>query len=185
MSHCHCLQELLSDHAEKQAIIFLNNVSFSLLKLIVEYVYRGAVNIDHTELQKFLQTARALKISGLVNYGEEEPPPVKKNPPKLSAHKPGSAQKRNLGDSTVSASNSTPPKANKIAKKEGSNPLSNRPPIRQRHQQETPLAPDEIQAAYLTLELEVETPEENANEDAEEVENIPFMQAILGMYQDY
>ena len=172
----------MADHSDKQAIIFLNNVSFSLLKLIVEYVYRGAVNIDHTELQKFLQTARALKISGLVNYGDEEPPPAKqKNPPKLTSHKPGSGQKRNLGDSSA-ASNSATPKSNKIPRREGSNPLSNRPPIRQRHhQQETPLAPDEIQAAYLTLELEVETPEENANEDADEVENIPFMQGILGM----
>lgn len=168
-------QELLADHSDKQAIIFLNNVSFSLLKLIVEYVYRGAVNIDHTELQKFLQTARALKISGLVNYGEEEPQAIKKHPapPKLTSHKPVS-QKRNLADAGAVAA---PTKSNKIPKRDhgGGNPLSSRPPIRQRHHQEIPLAPDEIQAAYLTLELEVETPEENATEDGDEVENIPFM----------
>ncbi len=153
-----------------------------MLKLIVEYVYRGAVNIDHTELQKFLQTARALKISGLVNYGDEEPPPVKKHsaPPRLTSHKPSSGQKRNVGDTSGVAA---PSKASKMPRRDpGSGPLSNRPPIRQRHHQEIPLAPDEIQAAYLTLELEVDPSEENTVEDADEVENIPFMPGTTSIF---
>lgn len=160
----------------------MNNVSFSLLKLIVEYVYKGCVNIDHTELQKFLQTARALKISGLVNYGEEEPAPAAAAvsrkivaPPKLTSHKPVAiaGQKRNLTDAAA-----TPIPSKKVHRKEA--PASNRPPKQRHHEPiEAPSAPDEMQAAYLSLELEVETPEENAGEDGDEVENIPFMPGMM------
>ena len=173
---------MLADHADKQAIIFLNNVNYSLLKLIVEYIYRGCVNIDHTELQKFLQTARALKISGLVNYGEEEPQTSKKTPapPKLTAQKP--SQKRSLGE----AASSTPPKMNKLSKREANSSSVQRPSIRSRQEtmMEAPSAPDAIQAAYLTLELEVEAQEENVTGEAEDEEhdenlrsdeNIPFV----------
>lgn len=178
-------QELLADHSDKQTIIFLNNVNYSLLKLIVEYIYRGCVNIDHTELQKFLQTARALKISGLVNYGEEEPQTSKKNPapPKLTAQKPN--QKRSIGESTASAS-STPPKMNKLSKREANNSSVQRSSIRPKQEtmMDAPSAPDAIQAAYLTLELEVEAQDENVPGEAEDEEhdenlrsdeNIPFV----------
>ena len=176
----------MADHFDKQAIIFLNNVNYSLLKLIVEYIYKGCVNIDHTELQKFLQTARALKISGLVNYGEEEPQTSKKTtaPPKLTAQKTN--QKRTLGD----VGSSTPPKMNKLSKREVSNSSVQRPSIRppKETMMEAPLAPNAIQAAYLTLELEVEadeTPvgeaeveEEEHDENLRSDENIPFVAGI-------
>lgn len=178
----------MADHSDKQAIIFLNNVNYSLLKLIVEYIYRGCVNIDHTELQKFLQTARALKISGLVNYGEEEPQTSKKTsvPSKLTK----SSHKRSLTDTTSSA----PQKMNKIAKRESSGSLAHRSSIRPRHDvgmMDAPSAPDAIQAAYLTLELEVDTQEDNIitgeAEDEEQEhdenlrtdENIPFVPGIV------
>lgn len=174
----------MADHSDKQTIIFLNNVNYSLLKLIVEYIYRGCVNIDHTELQKFLQTARALKISGLVNYGEEEPQTSKKNPapPKLTAQKP--RQKRSMGD--AASASSTPPKMNKLSKREANSSSVQRSSIRPRQEtmMDAPSAPDAIQAAYLTLELEVEAQDENAPGEAEDEEhdenlrsdeNIPFV----------
>lgn len=167
-------------------------MNYSLLKLIVEYIYKGCVNIDHTELQKFLQTARALKISGLVNYGEEEPQSSKKAsaPPKLTAQK--SSQKRALGD----AASVVPPKMNKLSKKEVNTQSVQRPSIRPRKETmtEAPLAPNAIQAAYLTLELEVDAQDENPVGEAEEEEhdenlrsdeNIPFVSgtnAILNFY---
>lgn len=145
-------------------------MDFSLLKLIVEYVYRGCVNIDHTELQKFLQTARALKISGLVNYGEELETQPKKipPPPKLTAQK--NQQKRTLADASASS------KGNKIQKKEQceSEPVAVVSNIKVRQQEgmmEPPSAPNEIQAAYLSLELEPDTPEENAGVDEEDHEH--------------
>lgn len=140
------------------------------------------MNIDHTELQKFLQTARALKISGLVNYGEEEPQTPKKNPapPKLTAHKP--TQKRSLGDAVFTS----PPKMNKMSKRAASSSSAQRSTIRPRQQtmMDTPLAPNAIQAAYLTLELEVDAQDETAPGEAEDEEhdesirsdeNIPFV----------
>lgn len=144
------------------------------------------MNIDHTELQKFLQTARALKISGLVNYGEEEPQTSKKTsaPPKLTAQKGN--QKRTLGDVAAPI---TPPKMNKLSKREVNNSSAQRPSIRSRteNMMEAPSAPNAIQAAYLTLELEVEADENPTGEAEAEVEeeehdenlrsdeNIPFV----------
>lgn len=144
------------------------------------------MNIDHTELQKFLQTARALKISGLVNYGEEEPQTSKKanSPPKLIAQK--SSQKRSLAD----AVSVVPPKMNKLSKKEVNTPSVHRPVIRPRKETiEAPLAPNALQAAYLTLELEVDAQDENPAGEAEEEEhdenlrsdeNIPFVTGTKG-----
>lgn len=161
-------------------------MDFTLLKLIVEYIYRGCVNIDHTELQKFLQTARALKISGLVNYGEEiETQPRKiPPPPKLTASR--NQQKRTLTDSSMSS------KGNKIPRKEHND---SEPVIRTRNEgmMDPPSAPNEIQAAYLSLEVEAEengTHEENTGADTGEEEqehdenirtddNIPFLAGML------
>lgn len=135
------------------------------------------MNINHTELQKFLQMARALKISGLVNYGEEELPPVHSAASsRLASLKPSSGQKRNLEERSADPATS---KGSKMPRRDyggDDNPLNNRPPIRIRQNRVVPLAPDEFQAACLTLELGEEPSEENSG--AVEVENIHSMTGI-------
>jgi len=135
------------------------------------------VNINHTELQKFLQMARALKISGLVNYGEEELPPVHSAASsRLASLKPSSGQKRNLEERSADPATS---KGSKMPRRDyggDGDPLNNRPPIRIRQNRVVPLAPDEFQAACLTLELGEEPSEENSG--AVEVENILSLTGI-------
>jgi len=50
--------------SDKQAIIFLKDVKFLDLKALVEYMYRGEVNVAQDQLSTFLSTAEALKIKG-------------------------------------------------------------------------------------------------------------------------
>lgn len=117
-----------------------------------------------------------MKISGLVNYGDQEEPQIEKKasaPPRLTAHKP--SQKRSLGDSSASTSSKT-------SRREVETSPVSRPAHRPRREPlEPPSAPDDIQASYLTLEMEVDGQEENTGE--EEVENIPFVLGkILNFY---
>lgn len=55
---------MLSKQADKQAFIFLKDVSFPDLKALVDYMYKGEVNVAQEHLTSFLQTAEALDIKG-------------------------------------------------------------------------------------------------------------------------
>ena len=58
-------QEMLSKQADKQAFIFLKDVSFPDLRALVDYMYKGEVNVAQEQLASFLQTAEALDIKGM------------------------------------------------------------------------------------------------------------------------
>ncbi|XP_045036276.1 longitudinals lacking protein, isoforms A/B/D/L isoform X4 [Daphnia magna] len=60
-------EELLSQLPDKQAVIFLKDVKFADLKALVDYMYRGEVNVTQDRLEIFLQMADSLKIKGLVD----------------------------------------------------------------------------------------------------------------------
>lgn len=60
-------QELLSLHWDKQAVVFLKDVKFDHLQALVDYMYRGEVNVSQDQLAAFLNTAEALKIKGLAD----------------------------------------------------------------------------------------------------------------------
>ncbi|XP_032795868.1 protein tramtrack, beta isoform isoform X3 [Daphnia magna] len=67
---CACsnyFQELLSLHWDKQAVVFLKDVKFDHLQALVDYMYRGEVNVSQDQLAAFLNTAEALKIKGLAD----------------------------------------------------------------------------------------------------------------------
>ncbi|XP_057379224.1 longitudinals lacking protein, isoforms A/B/D/L-like [Daphnia carinata] len=63
-------QDALQLHDNKHAYIFLNNVVFDDLKALVDYMYRGEVNVSQEQLPRFLATAEALKIKGLSDKTE-------------------------------------------------------------------------------------------------------------------
>lgn len=55
---------MLSKQMDKQAFIFLKDVKFSDLKALVDYMYKGEVNVAQDQLSSFLQTAEALDVKG-------------------------------------------------------------------------------------------------------------------------
>jgi len=57
----------LSLHWDKQAVVFLKDVKFDHLQALVDYMYRGEVNVSQDQLAAFLSTAEALKIKGLAD----------------------------------------------------------------------------------------------------------------------
>ena len=51
----------------RNPIIFLKDVKYSELKALVQYMYRGEVNISQDELPSLLSVAQSLKIRGLAD----------------------------------------------------------------------------------------------------------------------
>ncbi|XP_066991958.1 longitudinals lacking protein, isoforms H/M/V isoform X14 [Anabrus simplex] len=91
---------LLSQHYEKHPIVILKDVKFQELKAMMDYMYRGEVNISQDQLGALLKAAESLQIKGLSDSGgggteretsekrhdrrkEAPPPPPPRTPPIL------------------------------------------------------------------------------------------------------
>lgn len=64
-------QALLSQHYEKHPIVILKDVKFQELKSMMDYMYKGEVNISQDQLGQFLKAAESLQIKGLTDGGGE------------------------------------------------------------------------------------------------------------------
>ena len=77
---------LLKNNSCPHPIIILHSVSLCDLEAILQFIYKGEVNIEQKQLNRLLQTATTLQIRGLAGIAErekagEEPtaePPLKK-----------------------------------------------------------------------------------------------------------
>jgi len=56
---------------DKAAVVFLKDVESRHLELILNYMYRGEVNVQEIELMSLLHTAKGLQIKGLSDNNEE------------------------------------------------------------------------------------------------------------------
>lgn len=83
-------QNLFTDLPCKHPVVVLKDVKYSEIKAILEYMYRGEVNVAQDQLAALLKVAEALKVKGLVeeNRGGDrgrlnprEGPPMNHSPP--------------------------------------------------------------------------------------------------------
>ncbi|XP_014274255.1 protein abrupt [Halyomorpha halys] len=63
-------KEILLEHSNVHPIIILNNIQFPELVAIVEFMYRGEVNVSQDQLSVFLRAAKALQVKGLTSETE-------------------------------------------------------------------------------------------------------------------
>ncbi|KAF0300069.1 Broad-complex core protein isoform 6 [Amphibalanus amphitrite] len=63
-------RDLLKNNSCQQMVIFLKDTSAQDLSAIIEFMYKGSVNVSQTQLGSFLKTAEMLQIRGL--SGEDE-----------------------------------------------------------------------------------------------------------------
>lgn len=49
-------------------IIYLNDVEYDIFKGIIEYIYKGEVNVAQSLLPKFLKTAEGLKVITIMKF---------------------------------------------------------------------------------------------------------------------
>ncbi|KAK5641999.1 hypothetical protein RI129_008166 [Pyrocoelia pectoralis] len=87
-------ESLLSQNYDKHPIFILKDVKFQELKAMMDYMYRGEVNISQDQLGALLKAAESLQIKGLSDNKKEAeprksaPPPPAKSPPPMSSTLP-------------------------------------------------------------------------------------------------
>ncbi|KAF7280301.1 hypothetical protein GWI33_006213 [Rhynchophorus ferrugineus] len=79
-------QNLFTELPCKHPVVVLKDVKYCEIKAILEYMYRGEVNVAQDQLAALLKVAEALKVKGLVEENrsckspKEEPTPVNNSP---------------------------------------------------------------------------------------------------------
>ncbi|CAG9765245.1 unnamed protein product [Ceutorhynchus assimilis] len=67
-------ETILSQYEEKDPILIMKDVKYVDIKCLVEFMYRGEINVEHNHLATLLKTAEELRIKGLaeVSWRDEE-----------------------------------------------------------------------------------------------------------------
>lgn len=58
-------KDLLKENKSSHPIFFFHDISYEILKAILEYMYLGEVHITNDNLKDFIRVAEALQIRGL------------------------------------------------------------------------------------------------------------------------
>ena len=81
-------QKLFMDNPCQHPIVILRDVDFSDLKAVVDYMYRGEVNVTKAQLGSILKAADYLKVRGLDEVmSQEVDPQLEQQPRDLRPHK--------------------------------------------------------------------------------------------------
>ncbi|CAH0398562.1 unnamed protein product [Chilo suppressalis] len=86
-------ESVLSQQFDKHPIIILKDVKYAELRAMMDYMYRGEVNISQDQLAALLKAAESLQIKGLSDNKPSRPPsrpaaPVAPPRPASPAHPP-------------------------------------------------------------------------------------------------
>jgi len=68
----HSPQKKIQSTPCKHPVIVLQDVAFTDLHALVEFIYHGEVNVHQRSLSSFLKTAEVLRVSGLTQQQAEE-----------------------------------------------------------------------------------------------------------------
>ena len=74
-------QTLFIDHPSRHPIVILKDVRFSELRTLIEFMYKGEVNVEYCQLSALLKTAESLKVKGLAEMTNLDPPRGYKHDP--------------------------------------------------------------------------------------------------------
>lgn len=89
-------QTLFVDHPSRHPIVILKDVRFSELRTLIDFMYKGEVNVEYCQLSALLKTAESLKVKGLAemtNLGpsrdyKQEAEPEQTEPTELVSKRP-------------------------------------------------------------------------------------------------
>ncbi|XP_063704974.1 zinc finger protein 135-like isoform X2 [Culicoides brevitarsis] len=65
-------QNLFLEHQFKYPIVILKDVNISELRALVEFMYKGEVNVEYSQLPSLLRTAENLQIKGLADMTNQD-----------------------------------------------------------------------------------------------------------------
>lgn len=112
-------QTLFTELPCRHPVVVLKDVKYSEIKAILEYMYRGEVNVAQDQLAALLKVAEALKVKGLVEENRNshtEPPYPAKHEDELRQNSPPtiSTSSTNIQSVAHSSSNGSPPHSTAI-----------------------------------------------------------------------
>lgn len=104
-------KDLLSNNKSSHPVFFFHDISYDILKAILEYMYMGEVHITNENLKDFIRVAEALQIRGLSkdtsttddNYTDSNLPEIEED----FVRKRSNADEHNLQTTTSSTSSSS------------------------------------------------------------------------------
>nr|XP_023019928.1 zinc finger and SCAN domain-containing protein 12-like [Leptinotarsa decemlineata] len=81
-------QTLFVDHPSRHPIVILKDVRFAELRTLIEFMYKGEVNVEYCQLSALLKTAESLKVKGLAEMTREyKPLPEQLEPKELTTRR--------------------------------------------------------------------------------------------------
>ncbi|XP_069687144.1 protein bric-a-brac 2-like isoform X2 [Periplaneta americana] len=91
---------IFSQYEEKNPIVILKDVKFTDIKALVEFMYKGEINIDHSHLASLLKTAEDLRIKGLaeVSWRQEGQPTQPSNEDSINCVDPQVSHVESVGN---------------------------------------------------------------------------------------
>lgn len=103
---------MLRNNACQHPIIILHNISLCDLEAILQFIYKGEVNIEQGRLGSLLRAAASLQIRGLAGIAEREKT-VDSPPPPVATEEPPPAKKtrKSATKNAAQRRSSTPPPA--------------------------------------------------------------------------
>ncbi|XP_068618580.1 longitudinals lacking protein-like isoform X1 [Battus philenor] len=153
-------ESVLSQQYDKHPIIILKDVKYAELRAMMDYMYRGEVNISQDQLAALLKAAESLQIKGLSDNKPSRPPsrpaqPAPAHPPRAPSPPPqardDSAERR--------AGSLSPSRRRKMARRSiDAEPVSEPPPV-----EEVPPSRDTVEDLTLDEEHDQhdQTPQHN------------------------
>jgi len=103
--------------ADAAAIVYLKDVDARHMELLLNYMYRGEINVEEAELMGLLATAKGLQIKGLTEGDEPETPKEERSTPVRSIPRGSSSSsgvKRPATQTASSSKNTNVPAPKKI-----------------------------------------------------------------------
>ena len=76
-------QNVLRIYSHPHPLMYLKGILKSDLEAVLEFIYTGQVSIDKISLETFIQTAKDLKVKGIVDTDEHSPKNTEDNIPKI------------------------------------------------------------------------------------------------------
>uniref|UniRef100_T1INN3 BTB domain-containing protein n=1 Tax=Strigamia maritima TaxID=126957 RepID=T1INN3_STRMM len=118
-------QNLFLENPCKHPIVILNSIRYCDLKAIVDFMYKGEVNVSQEQLSALLKTADALKVKGLAEVTNQTTKCLAEA--QQQQPQPPSTPPVTANVTTTSQSSSPPPKRKKIRNGNAPSP----PPVHQ------------------------------------------------------
>ncbi|XP_043244754.1 protein bric-a-brac 1-like isoform X4 [Amphibalanus amphitrite] len=96
-------RDLLKNNPCQQMVFFLKDTTAADLNAVIEFIYKGSVNVSQSQLASFIKTAEMLQIRGL--SGEEDkaapPPSPRRTPAAPATATPPHKRRRISGSDTI------------------------------------------------------------------------------------